>query len=97
LTSFQFLAQDLRQVISRPHTWHGLLGKLCLLPLNDCLAVIAEALGRVFAVVVVGHAHFFSIPDLSTPTNAFFVDDACAGSAASGVFTHDVSFIPSGG
>ena len=32
----QFLAQDLRQVISRPHTRHILEGKLCLLPLNDC-------------------------------------------------------------
>jgi hypothetical protein len=28
-TSCQFLAHDLRQVISRPHTWQGLLGKDC--------------------------------------------------------------------
>ena len=34
-TCSQFLAQALRQVISRAHTLHGLLGKLRLLPLND--------------------------------------------------------------
>ncbi len=33
-TSSQFLAQDFRQVMSRPHTVQGLLGRLCLLPLK---------------------------------------------------------------
>jgi len=35
LTSSQFLAQDFRQVISRPQTVQGLLGRCCLLPLNS--------------------------------------------------------------
>jgi hypothetical protein len=34
-TCAQFLAQDLRQVISRAHTVQSLLGKCCLLPLKD--------------------------------------------------------------
>ena len=42
LTSCQFLAHDLRHVISRPHTWQGLLGKFCLLPLNEDFVVINE-------------------------------------------------------
>jgi hypothetical protein len=43
-TASQFLAHDLRQVISRPQAWHGLLGKLCLFPLNESLGVtIASA------------------------------------------------------
>ena len=29
------LAQALRQVMSRPHTVQGLLGRLCLLPLKE--------------------------------------------------------------
>jgi hypothetical protein len=33
-TSFQFLDQLLRQVISRPHTVHSLLGSAVLLPLK---------------------------------------------------------------
>jgi hypothetical protein len=37
----QFLAQDLRQVISRPHTRHGLLGKYSLLPLYWDVGFIA--------------------------------------------------------
>ncbi len=34
LTSSQFFAQDLRQVISLPQTWQTLEGKKALLPLN---------------------------------------------------------------
>jgi hypothetical protein len=34
LTDSQFLAQDLRQVISLPQVTHNLLGKKDLLPLN---------------------------------------------------------------
>ena len=34
-TRSQFLAQALRQVMSRPHTVQGLLGRLCLLPLKE--------------------------------------------------------------
>lgn len=33
-TCAQFLAHALRHVMSRPHVLQGLLGKLCLLPLN---------------------------------------------------------------
>lgn len=45
LTSSQFLAQALRQVISRPHTTQVLLGRLDLLPLNEvCLAILMTAL-----------------------------------------------------
>jgi len=46
-TSCQFLAHDLRQVISRPHTWQGLLGKDCLFPLNEV------------GVVLIWGLHFF--------------------------------------
>ena len=35
-TCAQFLAHDLRQVITRAQTLHSLEGKFCLLPLNDC-------------------------------------------------------------
>jgi hypothetical protein len=38
-TASQFLAHDLRHVISRPQAWQGLLGKLCLFPLNETLDV----------------------------------------------------------
>ena len=34
-TCSQFLAQALRQVISRPHALQGLLGRLCLFPRNE--------------------------------------------------------------
>jgi hypothetical protein len=44
-TCSQFLAQDLRQVISRPHTRHGLEGKFCLLPLNDCACFMGLSWG----------------------------------------------------
>ena len=37
LTSSQFLAQLLRQVISLPQTTHGLLGRLDLFPLKPML------------------------------------------------------------
>jgi hypothetical protein len=40
-TASQFLAHDLRHVISRPQTRQGLLGKFCLFPLNERLAAIA--------------------------------------------------------
>ena len=33
-TSAQFLAQLLRQTMSRPQTWQGLLGSAALLPLK---------------------------------------------------------------
>jgi hypothetical protein len=33
-TCSQFLAQALRHVMSRPQVLQGLLGRLCLLPLN---------------------------------------------------------------
>jgi hypothetical protein len=39
------------------------------------------------------HAHFFAIPYLAAPTNAFVVDDASAGTTASLVFTHISSFM----
>jgi len=39
------------------------------------------------------HRHFFSIPCLTTPTNAIGIDDASTGSTASWVFTHGCSFI----
>jgi hypothetical protein len=44
-TCSQFLAQDLRQVMSRPQTRHGLEGKLCLLPLNDCACFMGLSWG----------------------------------------------------
>ena len=40
LTSAQFLAQALRQVMSRPQAWQGLLGRLALLPLKPDVARI---------------------------------------------------------
>jgi len=39
------------------------------------------------------HAHFFAVPNLAAPTNAFIVDDASTGSTASLVFTHLSSLI----
>ena len=41
-TCAQFLAQDLRQVISRAQTMQSLEGKFCLLPLNDCACFIGQ-------------------------------------------------------
>jgi len=43
-TCSQFLAQDFRQVISRLHVLQGLLGKLCLLPLNERFSVMVAGL-----------------------------------------------------
>jgi len=37
------------------------------------------------------YAHFFSIPCLTTPTQAFLIDDACASATASWIFTHGYS------
>jgi hypothetical protein len=39
LTSAQFLAQLLRQVMVRPHCTHGLLGRPALLPLKSAAEV----------------------------------------------------------
>lgn len=41
-TCAQFLAQDLRQVISRAQTLQSLEGKFCLLPLNDWACFIGS-------------------------------------------------------
>jgi hypothetical protein len=43
-TCSQFLAQALRQVMSRPHALQGLLGKLCLLPLKDVVDLLKQVL-----------------------------------------------------
>jgi len=43
-TCSQFLAQALRQVMSRPHALQRLLGKLCLLPLKDVVDLLKKAL-----------------------------------------------------
>ena len=39
------------------------------------------------------HAHFFAVPNLAAPTNAFIIDDASTGSTTPLVFTHVSSFI----
>ena len=43
-TCSQFFAQALRQVISRPQVLQGLLGRLCLLPLNVGGLLIVKSL-----------------------------------------------------
>jgi len=66
LTSCQFLAHDLRQVISRPQTWQGLLGKVCLFPLYEDFVVTIER-GSVCKqrhsswVLLVGSIHCFNV------------------------------------
>jgi hypothetical protein len=46
LTSAQFLAQALRQVMSRPHCVHGLLGRDDLLPLNAVLTMLKKTMQK---------------------------------------------------
>jgi hypothetical protein len=45
-TEAQFFAQDLRQLILRPHTAQGLLGKDCLLPLKSVFMGIVTTFQR---------------------------------------------------
>ena len=45
LTSCQFFAHDLRQVISRPQVLQGLLGRCCLFPLYEKFLVNASSQG----------------------------------------------------
>ena len=54
LTSAQFLAQLLRQVMSRPQLKHGLLGSAALLPLKPIFKPSVSPISTQCVVVVVG-------------------------------------------
>lgn len=69
-TSAQFLAQLLRQVISRPQATQGLLGKADLLPLNPFSGTLIQrvvVVVRIGAVVTPAQLHRHVLVGVSDP------------------------------